>query len=206
MTMQPGEKAPVPAEAAEHGEVRRADDPAVLRRRISAERAQLARTVEELAARMDVKSRLRQRRSELRRGAKDRLRTFREAARRLGVRAGRTATAALRATVRMIRQLAADLRAGRARGPRALPPGPSRGPGPLRAAAPEAPAATPAPAITQAPAAARSTTPAPGPAPTPTAGPMAPAAGAQDAPPAREAPIGGSEADRRGGGGATWAG
>lgn len=107
--------------AAVHGEVEPTADPAVLRRRISAERADLVRTVEQLAVRLDVKSRLRQRRAEVRETAKVRLRILG----RITLRVLRSTVAALLDGVAALAQFAADLLSGRVRVQRALPPGPS---------------------------------------------------------------------------------
>jgi hypothetical protein len=103
------------------GAAEQSADPEILHRRIHAERVQLARTVEELVARMDVKSRVRHRAGEIRARAATRWRTLSTQARRSGARAARRATTTARETAISLRRVTSHLlsdRCGSQRRPR----------------------------------------------------------------------------------------
>jgi hypothetical protein len=103
------------------GAAEQSADPEILHRRIHAERVQLARTVEELVARMDVKSRVRHRAGEIRARAATRWRTLSTQARRSGARAARRATTTARETATSLRRVTSHLlsdRCGSQRRPR----------------------------------------------------------------------------------------
>jgi hypothetical protein len=103
------------------GAAEQSADPEIVLRRVHAVRVQLARTVEELVARMDVKSRVRHRAGEIRARAATRWRTLSTQARRSGARAARRATTTARETATSLRRVTSHLlsdRCGSQRRPR----------------------------------------------------------------------------------------
>lgn len=121
MTMERADRPPELAEpeaTAMQGEVVNPGDVAAIRNRVSADRAELSRTVTELAGRFDVRARLRQRAT----SAGDRARTRLS---RVDSRVRRPVLDGLEQAVRWVadgvRRIGVRLR--RAEGPRELPPG-----------------------------------------------------------------------------------